>query len=358
MNIIPKIYVKYKFMSSNLRKISDKQLWKKAFNKYFKDKKAGCAISKKEIYKNKVLILRGFTNKLELIKRDQNKPEIYKDKINPIVISVVKNEIEKLPKFFTHYRKMGIKQFIIIDNVSTDGTIEYLKKQADVELYRVREKFCSFLKEGWINQVLAVHGFYRWYLVVDADELLAWPQYDKISLKKMVGTFQKKKIYRPMAIMLDMYSKGLAYQGSHQNLFNEFCYCDTNTYYWLRGQNVNILSGGPRERKMNIKVWLSKTPLFYLRPFDIFCCAHYMYPYQKYKNPKCPIVLLHYKFAYKSTHEQMKDYVKNGKDSIRVYESKTYLRKSFYTFFYEGSLELTNFEKLSEVQYVEEIING
>lgn len=356
VNIIPRIYIKIRFMSPNIKKISKKYLWKKSFDNYFKEEKAGCKINKKDILQNKMLILKGFTDKLDLIKSSQNNLQINKDKMIPIVISVVKNEVEKLPLFLSHYRKMGIKQFIFIDNVSSDGTVDYLKKQLDVEVFSVKTKFCSFLKEGWINQVLALHGFYRWYMVVDADELLVWPQFEKISLRKLISVFYTKRMYRPVAIMLDMYSKGLPYQCSSENLLDEFCYCDMDSYYWLHGQNVNILSGGPRERKMKIKVWLSKTPLFYLRPLDIFCCAHYMYPYQNYKNPKCPIVLLHYKFAYKSTHEQMKDYVKNGKDSIRIYESKTYLRKSFYTFFYEGSLKLNNLTKLSEIQYVEDII--
>lgn len=75
-----------------------------------------------------------------------------------------------------HYRKLGIKKFIMIDNASSDGTMKFLMKQRDAEVYRVNEKFQSSVKEGWINQIFALYGFHRWYLIVDADELITWPQ--------------------------------------------------------------------------------------------------------------------------------------------------------------------------------------
>jgi len=39
-----------------------------------------------------------------------------------VLICVVRNEALRLPLFFTHYRKLGVTRFMVIDNDSTDDT--------------------------------------------------------------------------------------------------------------------------------------------------------------------------------------------------------------------------------------------
>ena len=68
---------------------------------------------------------------LTLIKR----PEVTGDAGPAVLISVVRNEADILPAFFDHYRGLGIRSFVLIDNNSTDGTREVLLEQPDVILY-------------------------------------------------------------------------------------------------------------------------------------------------------------------------------------------------------------------------------
>ncbi len=347
------MYVNYKFCKLFFKHFSNKKIWRKAFYSYFTDSKYGHQTTKKQAITNKKWVLEGFTsNRLELIKKATGGAYVKDDSNTPILICVLNNEMEKLPLFFSHYRKMGIKRFIMIDNMSSDGTYEFLLKQRDVELYSVKEIFRGYLKEGWINQILAIYGYYRWYLVVDADELLVWPQMEKIPLKELIKICQAKRQYRPMAIMLDMYSRGKLFCNQTQNIYREFSYCDQNTYYWIENQKVDILSGGPRERAFGSRVWLSKTPLFFLRPLDIFCCAHYMYPYKKNRKKCCSIALLHYKFAYESSYYAMRKYVKKGVDENRRDESKIYFGKKGSILFYEGSMHIDKPEDLSKIDCI------
>lgn len=350
------MYVNYKFCRLFFKHFPNKKIWKQAFNNYFVDSGYGHQTTKKQAITNKKWVLDGFTSReLQLIKKATPGASVKRDAKTPILVCVLKNEIEKLPLFFSHYREMGIRRFVMIDNMSSDGTYEFLLKQRDVDLYTVKEKFRGYLKEGWINQILAIYGYYRWYLVVDADELLEWPQMKSVPLKELIKICEAKREYRPMAIMLDMYSRGQLFYNQTENIRSEFSYCDQNTYYWIENQKMDILSGGPRERVFGCKVWLSKTPLFYLKPLDIFCCAHYMYPYRKNRRKDCPIALLHYKFAYESSYFTMKEYVKKGVDENRIDESKIYFGKKRAVLFYEDSLQIDDPEKLSEIECIIDI---
>src|SRR5262245_53663554 len=38
-----------------------------------------------------------------------------------ILVAVVRNEIQRLPGFLSHYRRLGIDRFMFIDNDSSDG---------------------------------------------------------------------------------------------------------------------------------------------------------------------------------------------------------------------------------------------
>lgn len=361
VNIIEKllvdVYVNYKFSRLLFKHFPDKKIWRRAFRNYLDDSNYGHQTTKRQAITDKRWVLNGFTSqKLKLIKKAARTTyEKYDSKL-PVLVCVLHNEMEKLPLFFSHYREMGIKRFVMIDNMSSDGTYEFLMKQEDVELYSVNDIFRGYLKEGWINQILAIYGYNRWYLVVDADELLVWPQMEKLPLNQLITICQAKRLYRPMAIMLDMYSHGKLFDNQTKDIYREFSYCDQDTYYWMENQKVDILSGGPRERVFGNKVWLSKTPLFFLKPMDIFCCAHYMYPYKKNRKKGCPIALLHYKFAYESSYRMMKEYIKKGTDENRIGESKIYSRKKGSILFYDGSIHIDIPEKLSKIGCITNIM--
>ena len=44
---------------------------------------------------------------------------------------VVRNESLRLPSTLAHYRQLGVDRFLVIDNGSDDGTLEFLRGQPD-----------------------------------------------------------------------------------------------------------------------------------------------------------------------------------------------------------------------------------
>ena len=51
------------------------------------------------------------------------------------LIFVVHNGRPLLPSFLDHYRSIGVTRFMCVDDASKDGTIDYLLKQDDVDVY-------------------------------------------------------------------------------------------------------------------------------------------------------------------------------------------------------------------------------
>ena len=47
------------------------------------------------------------------------------------LFAVMRNEMYFLPAFLEHYRKLGVAQFVIVDDASDDGTTDYLASQPD-----------------------------------------------------------------------------------------------------------------------------------------------------------------------------------------------------------------------------------
>ena len=106
---------------------------------------------------------------------------------SPVLICVVKNERERMIRFFEHYEKIGVSQFVIIDNDSADGTIDICMTRENVNLYSVQHEYSSARRVAWINQVLDLYGVNRWYLVVDADELIDYVGSERYTINELIS---------------------------------------------------------------------------------------------------------------------------------------------------------------------------
>lgn len=96
------------------------------------------------------------------------------------VLSIVKNEIFFLPAFLDHYRGLGVKQFIFLDDRSDDGTREYLLAQGDCSVVASDVTYAEMVdgKKAhyfWRTALPKKYCNGRWGLLVDADELLELP---------------------------------------------------------------------------------------------------------------------------------------------------------------------------------------
>ncbi len=126
-----------------------------------------------------------------------------------LVVCTVRNEALRLPFFLEHYRRLGVGHFLMIDNGSEDGTAELLMAQPDVTLWHSTGGYrASRFGVDWQNWLLRRYVSGHWALVVDADEILIYPDWEKRDLKALTTWLNARGHVAMEAPMLDLYPKG------------------------------------------------------------------------------------------------------------------------------------------------------
>ncbi|MGC0055120.1 glycosyltransferase family 2 protein [Brucella pituitosa] len=172
-----------------------------------------------------------------------------------VALMSVRNEMDRLSACLEHHRHLGIEEFCIVDNGSTDGSFEFLKAQHDVNLYRTNESYKkSYYGITWINALFHKHAKDRWALFLDADELLYLnrEEYKIDQYVEYLSKLGQSYLYAPM---IDLYSfddekiKSVRGQGDLKLALSESLH-DIDGYEPGRKLNNGFLSlkGGPRAR--------------------------------------------------------------------------------------------------------------
>jgi hypothetical protein len=106
------------------------------------------------------------------------------------LFAIFRDEIFLCAAFFDHYRRIGVEQFLILDDRSTDGTERFLRAQADcvtlssplgfgdgVQWRVPGQGRQSWNRAGLVFKSLIPHHFLagHWALYADADEFLLLP---------------------------------------------------------------------------------------------------------------------------------------------------------------------------------------
>ncbi|UQZ75702.1 hypothetical protein C2I17_14715 [Niallia circulans] len=318
----------------------DIKIWEKAFKKFI-------LAQPNEVNVAKTF----FTSEIKLIKKSSAK---LGSGFNPILICVVKDDLYRIQQLYHHYRNLGVKNFAILDNGSTDGTFEFLMRQNDTDLFRVEAKYTTMNREAWVNRLIAYYGFNRWYINVDSDELLIFNECENKSIIDLINFFENNNITRARALMVDMYNEGRLFNSNViDDIYNEFCYFDLNTYYKEETTAYfDEVRGGPRERLFGHNPLLTKYPVFKFMPGDIQGKSHYQFPYIKNKNSNCYLALLHYKFLpndllkYKNIAEQGNYH--NGSIEYKKY-IEVYNSQKSTTFYYNNSIRLTDSNSIYKI---------
>ena len=211
---------------------------------------------------------------MNLIKLNCRKIPEYDNEIRCFIIE--RNEALRLPYLLKHYKRMGVDRFFVVDNDSTDGTVDFLLSQEKVHVLKVKKKFSTALKVASIRDLLEIYGKERWCIVVDADEILVYPGAEGIPLKQICDFLSDNGYNALECLLLDMYSKlplkEISYHAGEDPLLNcpyfdplSNLYNRHVTFISADGENSSCLKltyGGMRKRVFGISPCLTKFPLF------------------------------------------------------------------------------------------------
>lgn len=266
----------------------------------------------------------------------------------------VRNEMLRMEGVLQHHRRLGVDEFLIVDNGSTDGTLQYLEAQADVSLFLSEQPY-SQGRYGLdaTNALLDRYGEGRWCLTIDADEYLVYPHCENKSLSLLVRYLERQGAEAVTAILLDLYSaRSIAdTQPEPGRPLWEVCpHFDGDPYSCIKADLFPFVEifGGPRRRVF----WdrgstfppptVNKVPLVKWRKgYRYVSSTHFMKPAPA-RLAQVSSALLHFKFLsdfhHRAEHEAARRQHYDGAREYRKYMEKLAENPSL-SLFYEGSKE-------------------
>lgn len=169
---------------------------------------------------------------------------------------VVRNELLRLPHVLDYHRALGVARFFIVDNSSTDGTERFLLRQPDCHLFTTADSYAeAWWGVDWVNHLIERHGQEHWCLVIDADELLVYPDCEDISLPALCEYLDRSGADGMFALMIDMYSRKPVSEAVYTTgSFLDVCSYFDSDYRLRRRPGLRPfppyeLIGGPRLRR-------------------------------------------------------------------------------------------------------------
>ncbi|MDY6783079.1 MAG: glycosyltransferase family 2 protein [Cyanobacteriota bacterium] len=218
-----------------------------------------------------------------------------------LCLSVVRNEMLRLPFFLDYYRQKGISHFLIVDNNSDDGTLTYLSQQPDTLVWHTRDSFKN--KLTWLKELLDGYGKNHWCLVVDADEIFYYPDCETKTMNELCSHLERQGKNALQAIMLDMYSEQPIREVQYQpgsNFLTACPYFDKQFYHYKEGLLNDYFWGGLRQRVFQNEAQESKK-LYCLTKFPLLKYSSDMRFYSEHmvrniKSSSTTGCLLHFKY--------------------------------------------------------------
>lgn len=194
---------------------------------------------------------------LELISRAQNPTS------GVILFAIVRDEMKHLPDFLDHHRRLGIRHFIVVDNMSRDGSDAWLRAQPDITLYRTADSFpAASSGMRWMNALMDLYGQDKWCLHADADERFIYPACETVPIDRLIHYLQSEGADSVCGYMLDIYPERLIDADGRPAGLADCKFYDDNIF-WL-GDTLppyRLPVGGVRHRLFSVYETLHKVPL-------------------------------------------------------------------------------------------------
>jgi hypothetical protein len=221
-----------------------------------------------------------------------------------VVVCLVRDGAVYLSEFLRHYRQLGAKHIVLLDNGSTDGTPALVAGEPGVTVMRttVPYKIYKDIMKRWL---VTRFGRGNWVLCVDIDELFDYPFRSEMQTTAFLRYLNQRDFSAVVAHMLDLFprtaitkSSDPAWRDEHR--FYSLSDLQRKPYATLYGENneappvdLDVLYGGVRSSAFQVGAMLTKHPLLFPSRGVTYVQAHVV---TGARVADLSAVLLHYKF--------------------------------------------------------------
>jgi hypothetical protein len=124
-----------------------------------------------------------------------------------VVVCLMRDAGGYVDSFIEHYRGRGAAHIVLLDNGSTDGSVERALSYDGVTVLRCDLPFRWF-RTAMRRYLVETYGDGGWVLLVDVDELWDYPLSDRLTLKGFLEYLSKHSYTAVAAQMLDLFPPG------------------------------------------------------------------------------------------------------------------------------------------------------
>jgi hypothetical protein len=191
----------------------------------------------------------------------------------PTVVSLVRDAEVYVEAFVGHYRSLGCRRIVMLDNGSSDRTVQIAGAAPEVTLMRCGLPFDRF-KRAMRRYLTRAYCIHRWCLYVDIDEFFDYPDSDKVGLDRFLSYLEQHRFTAVVAQMLDLFPARLSptsdvgdllFRSRHR--LYDIAHIERRPYLVpgniLGDPRIEMYYGGIRAAVFGGNPWLTKHPLFF-----------------------------------------------------------------------------------------------
>lgn len=304
-----------------------------------------------EIYVLEQLLKGLFESNITPVRRDISRQLLCAGDV--IAVCALHNSSAIVGEYIDHYIKLGVRNFVFIDNNSDDRSMEIIKsvtvKDVFIDIWQTKDRFDGFKAMSWKQRMFNHYGLNRWYLNLDVDEFVVYINCEKSNIYELIQYATEHGLKSIGGVLVDMYSNGpiLSDRLSDESVVSKYRFFDAKSYTCDSNDKFGIrIFGGPRTRLFGRHPSLQKFPLAYIDSETIAINPHFWYPYAANQQSERLIGLLHYKFL----PGDMERYVKYVKSGVHWNGSSQY--KSYVEYIL-ANRDLTFYDERHSTDYLD-----
>ena len=251
-----------------------------------------------------------------------------------VVVCLMRDAELTITSFIEHYISLGAAHIVLLDNDSSDRTVELASAYDNVSVFRCTLPFAQYQlpMKRWLAREFCTGC---WCLNVDSDELFLYPEAEEVQLSDFLHYLRSNSFTAVSAHMLDMFEDSPLHNiqsTPKDDLRKKYQHYDLEDVHEvlpevrekLTSNSIRCLRGGIRKTLFGSGHFLlTKMPLFFVDD-DIQIFPQNEHFVEKANIADVTGVLLHYKLL-SSFGEKAEDAVKRRNHWRNSTEYKLYL---------------------------------